>query len=152
AYRLRAGSDGLSMISQTGLAEETHIEVLRFVGGQSMSLPIVWSCVSCRCASSRPSLKGFLRGLVILGLLFGVAGQARSQFIYWGEANDPGHIWRANLDGSGQQPLLSGLRLVGKIALDVAGGQMYWAESDAGEIRRANLDGSGQETLLSGLP
>jgi DNA-binding beta-propeller fold protein YncE len=95
-------------------------------------------------------MKGFLSGLVILGLLFGVAGQARSQFIYWSDALNPGHIWRANLDGSGQQTLLSGLPLPGGIALDVAGGQMYWADTDSGDIRRANLDGTGQETLLSG--
>jgi sugar lactone lactonase YvrE len=64
---------------------------------------------------------------------------------------DGGEIRRANLDGSGQVTLISGLNAFGP-TLDLAGGQMYWAEEDAGEIKRANLDGSGQTTLVSGLP
>ena len=37
------------------------------------------------------------------------------------------------------------------IALDIAGGKMYWADFERGTLRRANLDGSQQEILLSGL-
>jgi hypothetical protein len=39
-------------------------------------------------------------------------------------------------------------------ALDIAGGQMYWADNNfpfPGDIRRANLDGSGQTILIQGL-
>jgi hypothetical protein len=32
-------------------------------------------------------------------------GQVRSDFIYW-SGYDDGNIWRANLDGSGQQSLI----------------------------------------------
>src|SRR5216683_2779929 len=53
AYGLRAGSDGVSMITQTGLAEEPHIEVLRFVGGPIMSLPNLWNRVLRGRTSSR---------------------------------------------------------------------------------------------------
>jgi hypothetical protein len=60
---------------------------------------------------------------------------------------------RANLDGSGQVTLVSGPTgsILGS-TLDLAGGQMYWADGLAGAIRRANLDGSGQTTLVSGIP
>jgi sugar lactone lactonase YvrE len=96
-------------------------------------------------------MKGFLPGLVVLGLFLGVAAQARSQFMYWSEATG-GDIRRANLDGSGQVTLLSRLAVPIGPTLDLAGGQMYWADTGAGAIRRANLDGSGQTTLVSGLP
>jgi Domain of unknown function (DUF5050)/Low-density lipoprotein receptor repeat class B len=97
------------------------------------------------------SMKQVLCGLVVLGLVLGGASQARSQFMYWSDAGG-GDIQRANLDGSGQVTLVSGLfRPIGP-TLDLAGGQMYWADTGAGDIQRANLDGSGQTTLVSGLP
>jgi hypothetical protein len=71
--------------------------------------------------------------------------------MYWSDGKG-GNIWRANLDGSGQVTLLSGLGNVFGPTLDLAGGQMYWADNAAGAIIRANLDGSGQTTLVSGLP
>ena len=57
-------------------------------------------------------------------------------------------IRRANLDGSNVEDLLrqsshSGSR---DIALDVAGGKMYW--TTVSKIRRANLDGSNVEDLV----
>ncbi len=54
-------------------------------------------------------------------------------------------------DGSGREILLQGLPTADVVALDIAGGKMYWTDQEGGDIRRANLDGSGQETLLGGL-
>ena len=34
------------------------------------------------------------------------------------------------------------------IALDVAGGKMYWTDAGSDKIQRANLDGSGVEDLI----
>jgi hypothetical protein len=59
-----------------------------------------------------------------------------------------GDIRRANLDGTGQQTLLTGLDRPFSIALDVAHGTMYWSGVFA-EIGRANLDGTGEETLYT---
>jgi sugar lactone lactonase YvrE len=117
-----------------------------------MSHPNVWSRVQESPVSGGrlPSVKGFLPGLAILGLLLGITAQARSQFLYYSSAG--GYIQRANLDGSGKVTLLSGLDVPIGPTLDLAGGQMYWADTGAGAIRRANLDGSGQTTLVSGLP
>jgi hypothetical protein len=70
--------------------------------------------------------------------------------MYWTSigSND---IRRANLDGSGQQTLVTGQNGPERIALDLAVGQMYWTDYFDHDIRRANLDGSGQQTLVSGL-
>jgi hypothetical protein len=65
----------------------------------------------------------------------------------------PGTVNRANLDGSGIEPplVIRPGNAVPGLALDLAGGKLYWAEYVTGNIGRANLDGTGQETLLSGL-
>ena len=69
----------------------------------------------------------FLCGLVVLGLFLGALGSARCDFIYW--ADFPGgDIRRANPDGTGQQTLITGLPSPVGIALDVAGGYMYWTD------------------------
>ena len=76
--------------------------------------------------------------------------------MYW-TALDAGIIYRANLDGSNAEPLItrSSEALFG-LALDVAGGQIYWTAltvtltASEGGIYRANLDGSNVETLLTG--
>ena len=76
--------------------------------------------------------------------------------MYWADttrlSEGPVHtIRRANLDGSQRETLVSEGLLslsVRDIALDVAGGKMYWTELNA--IRRANLDGSQREKLVSG--
>ena len=63
-------------------------------------------------------------------------------------------IYRANLDGSNVETLITSSEPVGSLTLDVAGDQIYWTAigfSDAGIIYRANLDGSNVETLITGL-
>ena len=80
--------------------------------------------------------------------------------IYWTDY-DTGKIQHVNLDGSNVQDLTThGLRFPTGIALDVAGGKMYWTDMDFdpttdsfinGKIQRANLDGSNVEDLVPGL-
>ena len=62
-----------------------------------------------------------------------------------------GKIQRANLDGSNVENLLTGLGTPSGIALDIAGGKMYWTDPAIGKIQRANLDSSNVEDLLTGL-
>ena len=76
--------------------------------------------------------------------------------LYWSEWDFPGggaaKIRRSNLDGSGVENLVTtGLGAPGGIALDVAGGKMYWTDWETDKIQRANLDGSGVEDLITGL-
>jgi hypothetical protein len=73
-------------------------------------------------------MKRLLCGLVVLGLFFGVVGQTRSDFMYWTDSDfsnsNQGAIRRANLDGSGQTTLVSGLSGPLGISLNLASGQM----------------------------
>lgn len=60
-------------------------------------------------------------------------------------------VVRANFDGSGIEVLATGGR-PSDVALDVAGGKMYWTDwAGNSNVWRANLDGSNAEVLISGL-
>ena len=64
------------------------------------------------------------------------------------DADTPnGKIWRMNLDGTGLDSIARGILDPYGIALDIAGGKVYWAD-DNGNISRANLDGSSPEIGL----
>ncbi len=67
--------------------------------------------------------------------------------VYW---NEPGSIWRANLNGQNREKLIADLGEIGSIAL--AGNRIYWTEKNknagaSGKVRRAALDGSNVQTL-----
>ena len=72
-------------------------------------------------------------------------------WVDWGKAK----IQRANLDLANldlkniEDLVTQGFREPRDIALDVAGGKMYWTDAGADKIRRANLDGSNVEDLVT---
>jgi low density lipoprotein receptor-related protein 5/6 len=66
---------------------------------------------------------------------------------YWSQS---GGLRRSTLDGADAETLLyEDGSDPGDIALDVAGGKMYWADAGLNRIRRANLDGSGVEDVIT---
>src|SRR5262249_53569806 len=141
-------------IPQTGLARNQGADATppaRIVRRSIMSLPNVRSRVKVFLppGGKIPFRQRVLCGLVFVALVFGGAGQARSQSLYFCDGLS---IGRANLDGSGQTTLVTGMTggPAGPV-LDLAGGQMYWTNVFAGTIQRANLDGSGLTTIVSGL-
>ncbi len=84
---------------------------------------------------------------------------------YTDENDRQSRIWRANLDGTGDQsfvlpveyaegpfgPEAQGSHPTG-IAVDVVNRKIYWTDGVlSASIRRSNLDGKGTETLVSGL-
>ncbi|MCY3742725.1 MAG: right-handed parallel beta-helix repeat-containing protein [Candidatus Poribacteria bacterium] len=78
-----------------------------------------------------------------------IALDAMNDRIYWIHAETG--IFRANLDGTNIEHLrqdkiweISG----GRIALDVAGGKMYWSNGITNSIFRANFDGTNAEEVL----
>ena len=75
--------------------------------------------------------------------------------MYWTEWDwEEGAIYRASLDGSNVEALITGASFLYSLALDVAGGQIYWTGADpvegTGAIYRASLDGSNVEALITG--
>ena len=70
--------------------------------------------------------------------------------MYWTNAGSRDKIQRANLDGSDVEDLVTtGLSDPIDLALDVAGGKMYWTDQGTDKIQRANLDGSNIEDLIT---
>ena len=59
-------------------------------------------------------------------------------------------IQRSNLDGSGVEDIVTGLRGPHGIALDMRGRKIYWTTHTT-KIQRANLDGSHVEDVIIGL-
>ena len=61
-----------------------------------------------------------------------------------------GKVQRMNFDGSNFQPnLITGLQFLGEVAVDVAGGKLYWTES--GSLRCADLNGGNIQDVVTGL-
>ena len=58
--------------------------------------------------------------------------------IYWGDFN-AGSIFRANLDGTSRETLLTGNNLTRGVCLDTNGQMLYWVNRDAGKIHRCPL-------------
>jgi hypothetical protein len=72
--------------------------------------------------------------------------------IYWSDQT-MGKIQRSYPDGSNVVDVLTGLTDPYGVAVDRAGGKLYWSEGGTldDKIYRANLDGTGVELLISGL-
>jgi len=82
----------------------------------------------------------------------GLAFHEGQDKVYWVESAWNGaRILRANPDWTGTEVLLAGGSAFRGLALDEAGGRMYWTSSNLSEgakIRRANLDGSNLQVLV----
>ncbi len=85
----------------------------------------------------------------------GLAYDEVNEKIYFSdfEVTGEGKIWRINLDGTDLEEIVGGLFDPYQVALDVAGGKVYWAEDvdddDVAHIGRANLDGTDMEYIVS---
>ena len=65
-------------------------------------------------------------------------------------SNAWGKIQRLNVDGSNYQPnFITDLESPGELAVDAAGGKLYWTE--AGSLRRVNLSGENMQDVVRGL-
>lgn len=74
--------------------------------------------------------------------------------VYWSTSISQfkGEVWRANLDGSGKELVLTSKAdrfKPNKLALDIAGGKIYYTDYVVDVVQRANLDGTGIETLFT---
>jgi PKD repeat protein len=83
----------------------------------------------------------------------GMALDAVNNKIYFSdfEVTGTGNIWRMNLDGTGLTAIASNLTDPYGVAVDPAGGKVYWVD-DLGNVSRANLDGSSPQIGLVNIP
>ena len=102
---------------------------------------------------------------IITGYLFGIALDVANRKMYYAEYvsvptgdgafDEDVIIWRANLDGTNKEYVVRGA-YGGDIALDVAGGKIYyhtmWISGESAQIWRANLDGTNDERIVTGYP
>ncbi len=85
----------------------------------------------------------------------GLAYDDTHEKIYFSDFNatDVGKIWSVNLAGTGLDDIAVELVEPYAVAVDVAGGKIYYADGadseDVGHIYRSNLDGSGVETIVT---
>lgn len=76
----------------------------------------------------------------------------RLYLTYSGNRGGRAGVRRADLDGSRVEDLVTAdLRRPADLAVDAAGGKMYWTDRLTGKVQRANLDGSRVEDLVTGL-
>lgn len=131
-----------------------------------MSWKIPWSIVACSALFASTAAAGDLylvdepaitrteldgTGSVLLlnapGASF-IALDTAAGKMYWTTFS---FVQRANLDGTSLQTIVSGLTEGQGIAVDPAGGKVYWGDETTGKVQRANLDGTGVEDLVTGL-
>lgn len=85
----------------------------------------------------------------------GLAYDPEHEKIYFSDFEEygEGKIWSINLDGTDLEEIVGGLHDPYQIALDIAGGKIYWAEDvdvdNMGHIGRINLDGSDKEYVVT---
>lgn len=91
---------------------------------------------------------------------YGIAVDSLRGKIYWTNGTDCvpcDQITRAELDGSNQEFIASGLFDMSELAVAEDAGQLYWCESYFGDpdsgsrVVRANLDGTNISTYVTGL-
>ena len=80
---------------------------------------------------------------------YGIALDLINGIMYW--TNQSGQICRANLNGTGDQTLLTTANNLYEIELDPANGKMYWMDNSSRRIQRADLVGTNVEDVLVGL-
>jgi DNA-binding beta-propeller fold protein YncE len=84
--------------------------------------------------------------------MMGIAVDAVNEALYWMDGYYGGSVVRAFLDGGSPKPIATTVGIATGVAVDPAGGKIYWTEYGNGPhddaVRRANLDGSNVETLF----
>jgi DNA-binding beta-propeller fold protein YncE len=86
----------------------------------------------------------------------GLAVDEINSTVYWTTSSTvtTGRIMKSDFFGSNQQTVLGNppISKPGNLAIDVAGGKLYWTNQITWSIFRSNLDGTNVEPLLSGSP
>jgi PQQ-like domain len=98
--------------------------------------------------------RGTIFGCALALLLCATAWLAPAAFasdsIYWSSYTNGGPVRVGDLGGSGARDLFTGESSPEGVAIDLAAGKVYWADTTSGTIRVGNLDGTGARDLYTG--
>ena len=104
---------------------------------------------TCDIGAFESDLAAASADLSVTKTVAGGGGGSGGNKMYWAD-NQAFKIQRADLDGSNVENLVTGLSAPIGVAVDVAGGKVYWTDAGgAKKIMRANLDGSNVEDLVT---
>ena len=99
----------------------------------------------------RADLDGSNTEVILSTLLhWGVTVDSLNGKLIWSTAisGPDGNIMRSNLDGSDVETVVTGVGKPADIAIDVAGGKIYWTDYVVDAVRRASLDGTDVQDLF----
>lgn len=88
---------------------------------------------------------GSITSTSITGLTQGLAFDNSSGNLFWGVG---GSIFRGSADLTGATQILTGLANIHSIAVDEAGGRIFFSDFSNDQIYRANVDGSGLISIV----
>jgi low density lipoprotein receptor-related protein 5/6 len=142
----------------TGVARGADIELL-FSSAQTVE-KVYWSDWDFELmdpytgiiACANPDGSGRQNILTGLTSLTGISVDSVARKLYWADIYEQ-TIYSANLDGTGQAPLVSGgaVGFAIDVEVDPATGRLYWTDIGAGAIRRVDLTGLNLVTIVSGV-
>jgi hypothetical protein len=112
-----------------------------------------------RSIDGKGAIDQVLGGMASVSAIHSLALDPSDQKLYFGFVNPlidnlfPASIAKINLDGTGFEPIVDGLTEPWCVAVDGAGGRVYWTDgpSGSGMIGRAALDGTDVVDLITGL-
>ena len=151
----RANLDGSQQEILVALWDEQSIKSLAVDPTRGKLYWTVSDYESGRDAIQRANLDGSQVETLLSGPPYGslAVDPIRGKLYWTGRSISRYTIQRANLDGSQVETLLTNSEQKRSLAVDFAGGKLYWVADDGGgdtdPIRRANLDGSQRETILT---
>lgn len=143
---IASNSEGSDQASQTITVEEADLGEIYFIDPNDE--------VINKFSVGNPSdMTTFLEVVGMAGV--GLAFDATNERIYFSDFNEyeVGKVWRVNLAGTGLDDIATDLYEPYGVAVDAAGGKIYYADDVDGDvighIYQANLDGSGATPIIT---
>ena len=98
----------------------------------------------------RGTVVGCALALVVCAMAWAAPAAFAADSVYWTSYMNQGGLRVGDLGGAGARDLITGESSPDGLAIDLAAGKIYWADTTSGSIRVANLDGSGARDLYTG--
>ncbi|KAK3731505.1 hypothetical protein QZH41_008533 [Actinostola sp. cb2023] len=134
--------------SQTVFLLVNHAELLSEFTVLLASQGVIWrAVVNQNQRKVKIERMPFTQGIMIVAVSY----DPKDKRMYWSDV-DLGVIKRAYMDGTGEETILTLVRVPDGMCLDVEDREIYWTDTGFNRIEKAQLDGSFKKTLVdSGL-